>query len=151
MRISSVQCESDEPIQHFNKEPFKDGLPLAILGEPKPQQSRFYVAKNYDGEPLPNGTKKAESYQEGQGLRGRKIYPHHQLPSDYWNTGSGTMKVGKRYREYLRADKKQDNQNRTIKAWVKPETQFSFDIEIINLSSVELGALLWLLSLPEGC
>lgn len=121
------------------------------MGEPKPEQSRFYVAQNSAGKPLPDGTKKADGYQEGQGLRGRKVYPHHQLTGDYWNTDSGKMEVGDRYREYLRTERTQDSQNRTIKAWVKPETQFNFGIEVINLSSVELGALLWLLSLPEDC
>lgn len=150
LRINSVKCELDNSIKHFDKEPFKDGLPLAILGEPKPQQSRFYVAQNFQGEPLPDGTKKADGYQEGQGLRGRKVYPHHQLPSDYWNVDSGTLEVGNQYREYLRPNHK-DSQNRTIKAWVEPETKFTFNIEVINLSPVELGALLWILSLPEDC
>ncbi len=149
LRISSVKCESDNSIKHFNEEPFKDGLPLAILGEPKPQQTRFYVAETPDGQPLKSKTK-AEGYQNGQGLRGRKVYPHHdQLPEEYWLTDSGEIGIDGRYREYLRPDKKQDNQNRTIKAWVEPKTEFTFDIDVINLSNIELGALLWLLSLDE--
>jgi CRISPR-associated protein (TIGR03986 family) len=149
LRIISVKCESDDAVQQFDKEPFPTGLPLAILGEPKPQQVRFYVAETPKGEPLPNRTKKAEGYREGQGLRGRKVYPHHQLPNDYWNTDSDTIKIDNQYREYLRPDKKQDNQNRTITGWVKPETKFTFDIDVINLSNVELGALLWLLDLSD--
>jgi len=145
LRINSVKCKSDNSIKYFDKEPFKDGLPLAILGEPKPEQARFYVAKTPNGEPLKDKTK-TEGYQKGQGLRGRKVYPHHQLTEEYWSTDSGKIKVGERYREYLRPDKKQDKQNRTIKAWVEPKTTFTFDIEVINLSNVELGALLWLLS-----
>jgi len=43
-----------------------------------------------------------------------------------------------------------DNQNRSIQGWVKPGTEFSFDIHVTNLSKVELGAFLWLLSLPEN-
>lgn len=37
--------------------------------------------------------------------------------------------------------------SRSIQAWVKPEVKFKFTIDVVNLSSVELGALLWLLSL----
>jgi len=32
---------------------------------------------------------------------------------------------------------------------VKPETKFQFEIDVINLSPIELGALLWLLSSPD--
>lgn len=87
LQISSVQYEkcysSNEngPIERFEG----DGVPLAILGQPKPQQFRFYAAKNREGEPLNNGTTKAKGYQENHGLRGRKVYPHHQrLPQSYW-------------------------------------------------------------------
>jgi len=148
LRISFVKCESDSPLKKFNKEPFENGLPLAILGQPKPEQIRFYVAKNVDGEPL-TVQAKSEGYQKDkkQGLRGRKVYPHHQLPPEYWITDSGTIEVDDRYREYIRCDKKKDKQNRTINAWIKPQVKFSFSIEVINLSTVELGALIWLLSL----
>ncbi|MFM7888187.1 MAG: TIGR03986 family CRISPR-associated RAMP protein, partial [Pseudanabaena sp.] len=84
LRIHSVKCESDDAI----KDDFgNDGLPLAILGQPKPQQSRFYAASNDQGEPLKDGCDKSEGYQEDGGLRGRKVYPHHQLPNpqEYWN------------------------------------------------------------------
>ena len=44
----------------------------------------------------------------------------------------------------------QDSQNRTVRGWIKPSTRFSFDLWFNNLSNVELGALLWLLQLPEA-
>jgi hypothetical protein len=34
---------------------------------------------------------------------------------------------------------------------VKPGAQFTFDIQVQNLSAVELGALLWLLELQDDC
>lgn len=145
LRISSVKCNSDNAIEKF-----ENGLSLAILGEPKPEQSRFYVAETPNGEPLKIDTKKAEGYQKLQGLRGRKVYPHHQLPEGYWDANETENQVNKHYREYRRLGGIQDNQNRTIKAWVKPETKFTFEINVINLSSVELGALIWLLQLPEN-
>lgn len=47
-------------------------------------------------------------------------------------------------------EKLRDSQNRSIKGWVKPETQFTFQIDVTNLSSVELGALIWLLELEDN-
>jgi CRISPR-associated protein (TIGR03986 family) len=145
LRISSVKCNSDNAIENF-----ENGLPLAILGEPKPEQTRFYVAETPNGEPLRTDTRKAEGYQNAQGLRGRKVYPHHQVPDGYWDANLTESPINNHYREYLRLGGTKDNQNRTIKAWVKPETKFSFEIDVINLSSVELGALLWLLQLPPN-
>lgn len=56
-----------------------------------------------------------------------------------------------RFQEYRRpdSDNTRDSQNRSIQGWVKPEAEFTFDLNVTNLSKVELGALLWLLSLPE--
>ncbi|MFM7886611.1 MAG: TIGR03986 family CRISPR-associated RAMP protein, partial [Pseudanabaena sp.] len=39
----------------------------------------------------------------------------------------------------------------SIKGWVKSEVKFSFEIDVTNLSDVELGALLWLLKLEPDC
>lgn len=151
LRVHSVKCESDDAI----KDDFgNDGLPLAILGQPKPQQSRFYAASSDQGEPLEDGCDKSEGYQEDGGLRGRKVYPHHQLPNpqEYWNPTQASDRVGDRhYKEYLSVDGTGSTQNRSIKGWVKPEKKFSFEIDVINLSDVELGALLWLLKLEPDC
>ena len=58
------------------------------------------------------------------------------------------------WQEYRRPKKdgqeQRDSQNCSIKAWVKPGTEFTFDLHFLNLSKVELGALLWLLNLPEN-
>lgn len=161
LRLHSVKCLSTDAIQEFTGDPANNpGLPLTILGQPKPQQSRFYVAKDKQGSALSNGTPKQDGYASAkQALRGRKVYPHHKAiarNADYWNdpmrdrTGQS---VNGYYQEYRRPNKdgteQRDSQNRSIQAWVKPNTQFEFDIDITNLSSVELGALLWLLTLPD--
>ncbi len=164
LRIGTAKCEQGkQALENLGN----DGIPLAILGEAKPQQTHFYVAKNKDGEPLNNG-KKADGYKKRtQGLRGRKVYPHHaHLASlnDYWLqsrkdcTQKPIAKNGKRYyQEYRRPtlidkgkDKTRDNQNRSILGWIKPNTKFRFKIHVSNLSSVELGALLWILSLDDN-
>ncbi|HEW98077.1 MAG: TIGR03986 family CRISPR-associated RAMP protein [Candidatus Parabeggiatoa sp. nov. 3] len=164
LRIEPAQCEvGSQAIEHFGN----DGVPLAILGEAKPQQSHFYVAHNWQGDPLPDGHDKSVGYQKRtQGLRGRKVYPHHAHLAglhEYWvkpetdRTQKPMLYQGKKYyQEYRRPtavegskNKTRDIQNRSILGWIKPETAFRFKIQISNLSSVELGALLWLLNLDK--
>jgi len=165
LRIEPATCEqSQNAIERFGK----DGVPLAILGEAKPQQTHFYVAHNWDGEPLLDGSNKAVGYQnQTQSLRGRKVYPHPAYLAglhEYWlqprtdRTQQPVTHQGKRYyQEYRRPtlvengkDKTRDNQNRSILGWVKPDTTFHFKIHVSNLSEVELGGLLWLLNLDEN-
>ncbi len=171
VRVGPVTCTSeDDPVERFPG----NGLPLAILGQPKEQQSRFYVAKNQNGEAQDEGlTKESAGYTEfadqdrtiRKGLRGRKVYPHHaSLPGDHWQEPQNDQRYrdvaeSGQAREYLRhpdsrdgngRPNRRDNQNRSIAGWVKPGTSFSFDLHVTNLSPVELGALLWLLKLREG-
>ncbi|EKV02767.1 CRISPR-associated protein [Leptolyngbya sp. PCC 7375] len=152
LRVHSVTCTSPDAIQSFGK----IGFPLAILGQPKEKQSRFYATKNQQGESFVNGTTKSQGYQVNQGLRGRKIYPHHKdLPQNHWKqpTQDRTQQANNgHYQEYRRPKKDgqdRDDQNRSIRAWVKPDTTFTFSIDVVNLSDVELGALLYLLDLPD--
>lgn len=153
LRIGVVKCETDDWEQPLGDE----GLPLAILGQPKPQQTRFYVAEDEHGTPLNSETSKEEGYRSDRGLRGRKVYPHHRnLPSGYWDNPTvdrtQTEQNG-HFQEYRRPKldgvEQRDNQNRSIQSWVKAGVTFRFTIDITNLSDVELGALLWLLALPE--
>jgi len=165
LRVHNVKClhEAKDAIDNFGSD--DASFPLTILGQPKPEQARFYCADNQAGNPLHDGEnnaqkrEKAEGYKyEDQNLRGRKVYPHHKgLSSTHWinpcddrtqqpdNTGH--------YQEYRRPKKNGveqiDKQNRSIKEWVKPETRFQFKIDVINLSAIELGALLWMLSSPD--
>jgi CRISPR-associated protein (TIGR03986 family) len=169
LRIGPVTCQTspEDAIEWFNKQKRnlygeeakrEPGLPLAILGQPKPQQARFYVAASPDGEAQKDGLDKEKAgYSSGKGLRGRKVYPHHKLPERYWDNPmvDRTQQAmdGKYFQEYrrpmLNGQEQRDDQNRSIQGWVKPGTEFTFDIHITNLSKVELGALLWLLSLPK--
>jgi CRISPR-associated protein (TIGR03986 family) len=155
LRVSAISCSANNPIQEFPA----GGLPLAILGQPKPQQARFYVAQDEQGTPLAKGSPKQTGFQNNNGLRGRKVYPHPQkLPEGYWSdpTEDRTQREIEGYFQEYRRPKlriprreQRDDQNRSILAWVKPDVTFSFTIDITNLSNVELGALLWLLNLPE--
>lgn len=153
LRVHSVSCISDDPIDNFGSEAAT--FPLTILGQPKPQQARFYCADDLNGKPIANGEPKEEGYKCGdQALRGRKVYAHHQgLPENYWDQPNQYRPdpINGHYQEYRQppgANERTD-QNRSIKGWVKPETEFTFDIDVTNLSEVELGALLWLLASPD--
>jgi hypothetical protein len=142
LRIGPVNCETDaaNAIERFDGE----GLPLAILAEPKPQQGRFYVAASPSGKAQKDGLSKQEAgYSPGKGLRGRKVYPHHAgLPETHWQNPmeDRTQEGNGPWQEYRRPRKndneQRDSQNRSIKAWVKPETEFTFEINFLNLSKV---------------
>ncbi len=144
VRIDAVSCESEDAIETFTA----DGLPLAILAEPKPQQARFYLGDLNRDVPVaqPDGWPKEQSgYGPGKALRGRKVYPHHaSVPVGYWDpAGRGASP------EYRRPGDQRDDQNRSIAGWVRSGATFVFDCWVTNLSDVELGALAWLLSLPK--
>jgi CRISPR-associated protein (TIGR03986 family) len=154
VRVNHVVCQSDNAIEQFGN----SGLPLQILGPPKPQQTRFYTAENKNGNPLQDKSAKARGYETlNRGLRGRKVYPHHRgLPEGHWSTpleATTQQQHNGHYREYRRPpkenDEQRDSQNRSTQGWVKPGVTFTCNVDVTNLSSVELGALLWLLELPQ--
>jgi CRISPR-associated protein (TIGR03986 family) len=175
LSVGPVRCASPNSLLTFGG----NGLPLAILGQPKPQQARFYAARSKQGEAQENGYRKERGYIPEKGLRGRKVYPHHaDLPQGYWDnpmedrTQQSNQGFFQEYRRPHKLDAKngkpqfvengkafklksgeeneqRDDQNRSITSWVRPLTVFEFQIDVTNLSGVELGALLWLLSLPD--
>jgi CRISPR-associated protein (TIGR03986 family) len=152
IRIGAIDCISDKA---ETIEPFTQSVPLQILGQPKPQQGRFYVAEKQSGEAQTEKRNNEDAgYKKDRGLRGRKVYPHHNLPAGYWDNPNQQWEkplLEKYFQEFRRPNGKdqRDKQNRSVKGWVKPETVFMFDIHFINLSKVELGALIWLLNLPK--
>jgi hypothetical protein len=62
--------------------------------------------------------------------------------------GGPVLTEGKR-RYGTESQAQRDDQNRSIRGWVKPDSAFVVTIQVTNLSQGELGALLWLLRLPE--
>lgn len=121
---------------------YAEDLRLAILGEPKPTTTLFYLHKT-DGEWSEEDRKKpgaAETigYDGLNLLRGRKVYRHH---------GAALNRL-----EYERAERRPDHQNRSVRGVRAPGNVFRFMIDFHNLAPVELGALLWTLKLgDEGC
>ncbi|WP_406350950.1 TIGR03986 family CRISPR-associated RAMP protein [Streptomyces sp. NBC_01635] len=157
LRIGPVTPEGEVTPEDFGN----PGLPLPILGRPNPQQGRFYLGTHEKDGPaeLQEGLERARWYTPGQTLRGRKAYWHHRgLPDTYWDDPlkDNTQKPDPtgRFQEYRRPDKdgkpQRDNQNRSVRGWIPPGSAFTFTIGVTNLTDTELGALLWLLRLPEG-
>ena len=110
IRVVCDEVESEDPLETFQNGP----LPLSILGTPKPQQGRFYVAADEDGTPQDGKSKLDAGYDKNgnKHLRGRKHYWHHKdLEDDYWDETEDDST-----REYIRAGKKKDSQNRSINA-----------------------------------
>ncbi|MGQ0838154.1 TIGR03986 family type III CRISPR-associated RAMP protein [Actinokineospora sp.] len=120
-----------------------DGIPLEILSAPKPSQGRFYTAaRDNNGVPTPLERRagKESFFADHRVVRGRKVYPHQRAAEqvDYWNTTAQD-------REFRRGGDTRDDQNRTMTTWVRVEQEFTFTIDLRNVSDLELGALLWIL------
>jgi CRISPR-associated protein (TIGR03986 family) len=173
LRIATLNYEKragQEPFSDFSSLDNNRGLALAILSTPKPQQARFYLAADKVGTPQANSKSADSTFYKGdtseKSFRGRKVYPHHRHTAvesdfDYWNAPAAVANPSARlqrdgriyYREFVRqgqGDVRRDDQNRSVTGWVNPGTLFTGRIEVTNLSAAELGALLWLLKLPDG-
>ena len=150
IRVVCADGECPTTLKDFKNDP----LPLAILGQPKPEQGRFYVAADSNGTPQDGVSKQDAGYDKDgkKELRGRKHYWHHKgreadkdNPNDYWDPCPSQD----RNREYIRTGRIEDPQNRSINGWIEPGNRFEATLYLQNLQPEELGALLWLLSLPD--
>lgn len=151
LRIQSIRCTNENPASQVVDLP--EPVPLAILGQPKPAQGRFYSA-DQNGKPHADGERKPNLYQAGSRLRGRKFYWHHAgepTTAHYWST-DGPYEGGDRgwFQEFLAAGGARSDQNRSICSWIDIGTTFEIEIDVVNLSDAELGALLWLVSKVPG-
>lgn len=110
---------------------------LAVLSTPKPTTTRFYLRPVNNERPRKDREDGEVGYDASarQKLRGRKFYRHQgaQLAA----------------REYRRAGRIKNDQNRTVREIQAPDSVFEFSVNFENLTPVELGALLWSLEL-EG-
>lgn len=153
----------------------RDPVPLAALNTPKPSQYRTYV-RDQDGRPVGGGQQMtaAGGYRRQQRLAGRKVYAidaatlGDQARTYYWapprwpadeagmraNTTVRQTNVqldGKRrYREYLAPRGFKPNVTVAAKDWVRPGGRFLAALQLDRVTDDQLGALLWLLTLPSG-
>ena len=159
LRIGPITCKSDlvVAVEKFAS----PGVPLAILAAPKPQQGRFYVAESPNGEAQQDGLGKVEAgYSNGkkrlrrpEGLPSPGITFHRALGKSH-STSHTARKPhwplpGVPTASKNNGQEQRDDQNRSILGWVKPGAVFRFDLHVQNISKVELGVLLWLLTLRE--
>ncbi len=138
LRIADVRCESGSFMEFGD-----DGLALAPLSTPQPQQARFYAASDRMGTPVIDGADLGDVfYRPGQGLRGRKISITRQNePQQGWAEAIRHPAPDPKLRV--------TPVNRSVRNLVGVGTRFIADIEVTNLHAAELGALLWLLDLPQ--
>ncbi|MFY1637481.1 TIGR03986 family CRISPR-associated RAMP protein [Solwaraspora sp. WMMB335] len=143
-------------------------LTLVTLNSPKPSQFLFYLGDR-DGAPLRSPRRHpAEGFpaaEDVRQLRGRKTYLTHAEVLDdadgaqkYWTPAAEPTdppqrpRVGgrPRYREYAAPAGAKPDVSTVVSQWVKPGSTFRLTLQVDNLSRMELAALLWLLSLPDG-
>ncbi|WP_119726305.1 TIGR03986 family type III CRISPR-associated RAMP protein [Thermomonospora amylolytica] len=180
VRIGPVECTADErqAVTVFEGDGLP--LAVLSAPKPS-QGRFYLSEVSDPARPVQARASKEEVYTtKGRKLRGRKVYWHHAAVADdpdYWNpSGSGSADPtqqpvdGKGHREYRRPRKpvegdgvisggrfvtrdeeQRDSQNRSVRGWVKPGTTFTFRVDVHDLDEIELGALVWLLRLPEDC
>lgn len=134
------------PVRTIKAEVEKIDRGLAVLGAPRPTQDLFYAAETTSGNPLQatSGHQVRDGYHEGQGLRGRKVYPHQ--PSIDWNSRTRQQWLRNGTGLPAGADAPAvDTQNARLLDWVRDGAVFEVDLHMEDLDAVELGALLYVL------
>ena len=81
-------------------------------------------------------------------IRGNKFYWHKDINDSDWQAGNGDSKVQENLKKDIQEGK---DKIHTIIKPAPPQTPFEGRIYFENLSDKELGALLFVLNLPEGC
>lgn len=116
----------DAVLLNPEKDPLMEESIPQILSTPKPTTFQHYLVQNS------NDIRNLNHYNSQVNIRGNKLYWH---------------KSGEKWQE---TDTTFSTQHTKIRP-VKPEIEFKFRIRFENLSEIELGALLFVLSLPAGC
>jgi CRISPR-associated protein (TIGR03986 family) len=113
-----------------------------ILGSPKPTTFQHYLVQDKDINHDPDNKHLLAHYgtptPEETVIRGHKLYWHKQDGLDTED-----------FREIEEPQWESDTQHTQIKP-VSADKKFSFRVYFENLEDVELGALLWVLDLPQG-
>lgn len=112
---------------------WEDRITLSILGSPHPTAIEFYLDGLSPQQIKPQKDKPHGYDVSSAHIKGRKFYRHHPQ--------------GVNERETIAREA--NKFNRSIKGMVMPESIFHFTVDFQNLEPVELGALLWVLELPN--
>jgi len=151
LRVDPPAVAGDAPSVHTHPDPQW----LTTLSNPKTEQYRFYVGQT-DQRPLPQGRPRStrDGYRDDRALRGRKFYiPHTDTHENepYWNPHRPLDEHDRpAHREYLATSHAGPNTKTAITSWVPAGVTFTTTLWVANLSRTELGALLWLLALPDA-
>lgn len=117
----------------LNKEPKTP----KILGEPKPTCFQHYITQNSYTVDDRGNYRGLKSYNDQNPIRGYKLYWHKEKDVGWEETNKN--KISQHPTQYTK-----------IKP-IKEGAKFKGRIRFENLSKVELGALMFVLSLPEEC
>ncbi|MDQ1249641.1 MAG: hypothetical protein QG597_4017 [Actinomycetota bacterium] len=110
-------------------------LTLGILSSPKPQQVRFYFGPT-KSQPLADDVAKSDLGSTVASIRGAKVYPPH-LDFDLAQVTSPRQPDD-------------SNQSRSIADCIPQGAYFRTTMRFMNLTRLELGALLYLVTLPQA-
>lgn len=108
-----------------------------VLSSPKPTSFQHYLVQDKQQDHDPNKKDTLAHYDTPSGettIRGHKLYWHKGPNPDFTD---------------IVENWEHDTQHTQIRP-VRPGVHFHFRVYFENLSQVELGALLWVLDLPEG-
>jgi CRISPR-associated protein (TIGR03986 family) len=127
-----------------------DGITLKVLGSPKPTTFQHYLTQQepdpqiarYTRDGRPQYKKELADYTAAQ--IGKAVLRGHKL---YWHKGQVRLDDIQENPQKLADAKKADTQRTRVKP-VAPGVSFAFTVRFDNLTDVELGALLWALTLP---
>lgn len=112
---------------------------LAVLERPRPSQDLFYAASDPQGRPLAAG----RGYREGQGLRGRKVYPHQ--PDTTWEFDRRQQWLFRGVGVTAGGEPLAGSQNAILADWIPVGARLECDLWLENLTDAELGGLLYVL------
>ena len=127
-----------------------DAITLKILGGPKPTTFQHYLTQQepdpqverYTRDGRPQYKKELADYTAEQ--LGKAVLRGYKL---YWHKGQVQLVDIQEDTQKLASAKKADTQHTHVKP-VAPGVNFAFTVRFENLTDVELGALLWALTLP---
>jgi len=134
---SKAFFEDVKAVGQVNME-LKTALNPKILSSPKPTTYQHYLMQQPDGIQTSQGNLKTWSHKNVP-IRGYKNYWHRQTSSDKHDENT-----------WIEIDKVSKSNPEPINP-VSPGTVFNGTIRFDNLTSEELGALLFVIDLPESC
>lgn len=128
-----------------------------VLSGPKPTTFQHYVSQKSREEKMEEvkftsgKAIKDRIHYNSKGsseIRGNKLYWNKYIKDSDWQAGNGDPKIQENLKKEIKDGK---NKVHTIIKPTPSQTSFEGRIYFENLSEKELGALLFVLNLPEGC